>query len=267
MQQILASDLSILMIEPSAMQRKIMTRHLAKEGIDDIAEAKNITEAILYLSNHIPDLIISALHFDDGTGLELIKTIRTREQWQDIPFMLVSSERRKEQLEAFKQSGIVAILPKPFTNEHLGKAINTTIDLLNPDELELAFFDIHQLRVLVVDDSRFARNHIKRVLGNLGVLKITEAEDGQQAIDILSQSMFDLVVTDYNMPEVNGMELTEFIRDKSGQSDIPVLMVTSEANETHLSNIEQSGVNAMCDKPFEPQVVKRLLFGLLERGE
>ncbi|MFT4929106.1 MAG: two-component system chemotaxis response regulator CheY [Phenylobacterium sp.] len=266
-QQLLATDLSILLIESSGIQRKIITRQLAKEGIEDIAEAKNITEAIHYLTSHIPDLVICSLHFPDGTGLELVTTIRNHKEWQDIPFMLVSSEHRKEQLEAFKQAGIVAILPKPFTAAHLGQAINTTIDLLSTDEMELSYFDIHQLRVLVVDDSRLARNHIKRVLSNLGILTMTEAENGQQAIELLSNGMYDLVVTDYNMPEVNGQELTEFIRQKSEQSHIPVLMVTSEASETHLSNIEQSGVNAMCDKPFEPEVVKQLLFKLLERGE
>ena len=75
---------------------------------------------------------------------------------------------------------------------------------------------------------------------------------------------FDLVVTDYNMPEVNGRELTQYIRVQSQQSHIPVLMVTSESSETHLANIEQDGAHALCDKPFEPQFIKKLLFQLLE---
>jgi two-component system chemotaxis response regulator CheY len=265
MQNLSPVDLSILLIEPSSMQRKVITRHLGKENIVDIAEAQNIKEAIHYMGSHQPDLIISALHFDDGTGLELINTVRNHKQWHDIPFMLISSERRKAQLELFKQAGVVAILPKPFTSHHLGKAINATIDLLSPEEMDLEYFDVHELRVLVVDDSRLARNHIKRVLANLGVLKMTEAHNGQEAIDLLKADMFDLVVTDYNMPEVNGMELAEFIRNQSDQTHIPILMVTSEANETHLSNIEQSGVNAMCDKPFEPVIVKQLLYKLLEQ--
>jgi two-component system chemotaxis response regulator CheY len=94
--------------------------------------------------------------------------------------------------------------------------------------------------------------------------QITEVADGSEAIEILQDQMFDLVITDYNMPEVNGRELTEYIRNESQQSHIPVLMVSSEANETHLANIAQSGVNAMCDKPFEPSNVRRILFGLLE---
>lgn len=76
--------------------------------------------------------------------------------------------------------------------------------------------------------------------------------------------MLDLVVTDYNMPEVNGQELTEFVREHSTLSNIPVLMVTSEANGTHLANIAQSGVNTLCVKPFELKSVKQLLFKLLE---
>lgn len=259
------NDLSILLVEPSKMQSKVISKHLKDEQVANISTTCNINDTIQSLASFVPDLIISALHYDDGYALDLITKVRENPEWVDIPFMLISSESRKEQLEQFKQAGVTAILPKPFTNDHLGKAINATIDLLSPQELDLSYFDVQDLRVLVVDDSRFARNHIMRVLRNLGVKHMTEAEDGQQAIDILSQVMFDLVVTDYNMPQVNGKELTEFIRGNSAQTHIPILMVTSEANETHLSNIAQSGVNAMCNKPFEPESVKRILYQLLEQ--
>ncbi|MGS0729600.1 response regulator, partial [Shewanella sp. 0m-11] len=63
---------------------------------------------------------------------------------------------------------------------------------------------------------------------------------------------------------VDGLALTQFIRNDSQQSHIPILMVSSEANETHLSNVSQAGVNALCDKPFEPNVVKQILYQLLE---
>ena len=165
----------------------------------------------------------------------------------------------------FKQSGIVALLPKPFTHRHLESAIHTTIDLISSNELELEFFEVQDVRVLLVDDSRLARNHIKRVLMNLGLEKITEAVDGKQAINIINDNMFDLVVTDYNMPEVDGRALSRYIRNESDQSHLPILMVTSESNEAHLENIEQDGVNALCDKPFEPQYVKQLLYGLLNQ--
>lgn len=265
MRQLSASDLHILLIEPSDLQRKIISRHLQDEQVQHIAEASSLATALEQLQLHKPDLIASALHFSDGNALQLLQQLKKQPAMADVPFMLVSSETRKAQLEEFKQSGVVAILPKPFTADHLGKALNAAIDILSPSELELSLFDVHDVRVLLVDDSKLARNHIKRVLSNLGIQHITEAEDGKQAISILQQQMFDLVVTDYNMPEVNGRELTQFIRDNSQQSHIPILMVTSEANDAHLSNIAQSGINALCDKPFEPEAVKALLFKLLEQ--
>lgn len=258
------SDISILVVEPSDTQRKIITNELKKQGVTELSEARNVQDALAIIQRHSYDLITSAMYFEDGTALDLLKTIRSNENATDTAFMLVSSEYKKENLEEFKQSGVIALLPKPFTHDHLASAINTTIDLLSADELELEHFDVHEIRVLLVDDSRLARNHIKRVLNNLGLNRITEAVDGQQAINILQDDMFDLIVTDYNMPEVDGRELTRYVREQSQQSHLPILMVTSESNETHLANIEQDGVNALCDKPFEPQLVKQILYKLLE---
>jgi len=258
------SDISILVVEPSDTQRKIITKELKKQGVTQLAEAKTVADALTILDRHSYDLVTSAMYFDDGTALELLQKIRSDDKISDTPFMLVSSEHKRENLEEFKQSGVIALLPKPFTHDHLASAINTTIDLLSADEMELEYFDVHEIRVLLVDDSRFARNHIKRVLNNLGLMKVTEAVDGQEAINTLQDEMFDLIVTDYNMPEVDGRELTRYVREQSQQSHLPILMVTSESKDTHLANIEQDGVNALCDKPFEPQVVKQILFKLLE---
>jgi two-component system chemotaxis response regulator CheY len=258
------NELSILVVEPSDTQRKIITQQLKKQGVVEVSQAKNIAEALEIIERHAHDLITSAMYFDDGTALELLRKVRANERIADTSFMLVTSEYKRENLEVFNQSGVIALLPKPFTHDHLAAAINTTIDLLSSNELELEHFDVHQIRVLLVDDSRLARNHIKRVLNNLGLMKVIEAVDGQQAINLLRDNMFDLVVTDYNMPDVDGRELTRYIREQSQQSHLPILMVTSESKDTHLANIEQDGVNALCDKPFEPQLVKQILFKLLE---
>lgn len=258
------SELSILLVEPSDTQRKIIALRLQQEGILSIQSASNIEEAKQTISRHKPDLVISAMHFDDGNAIELLGFIKASSDYKDSQFMLVSSECRREQLEIFRQSGVVAILPKPFSTEHLGKALNATIDLLSPDELDLSHFDVQDLRVLVVDDSKMARNVIKRTIGNLGMQLITEAVDGAQAIALMQHNMFDLVITDYNMPSVDGLALTHYIRHESQQAHIPILMVSSEANDTHLANVAQAGVNALCDKPFEPKLVKQLLYQLLE---
>lgn len=264
MHNIVLSEINIVLVEPSDTQRKIIIKQLAKADILQVEAVANVKQAIELITKHGADLVVSAMYFEDGTGLDIIKVIKNNEALAAIPFMLISSENRTEKLEEFKQSGVAAILPKPFATECLSKALKTSLDLINADELELDLFDVKEIRVLLVDDSRLARNHIRRVLTGLGLEKIQEAENGAEALTIIKDNTFDLVVTDYNMPEMDGRELSEFIRFNPETAHIPIIMVTSESTSSlHMANIHQTGVNALCDKPFEVNEVKAMLISLL----
>ena len=205
------------------------------------------------------------MYFEDGTALELFQSLKAATATESISCMLISSEYRAEKLEEFKQAGVVAILPKPFDGRQLARALTATVDTINTEEVELELFDVHDVRVLLVDDSKTARNHIKRVLKGMGLVNIIEAENGANALSALKRHEFDLVVTDFNMPEMDGRELSEFIRFNTATAHLPIIMVTSEANSASMKNIQQTGVNALCDKPFEPQQVKQLLINLLNK--
>ncbi|GGD67900.1 response regulator [Lacimicrobium alkaliphilum] len=263
MEHISRSELNILLVEPSDTQRKIISAMLAKEDIGQVETAGTVSAALKAINAHGADLVVSAMYFEDGTGLELLTQLKNNTSTQAIPFMLVSSEFRPAKLEEFKQAGVVAILPKPFEPIHLSRALNASLDIINTEELELDLFDVHEVRVLLVDDSRMARNHIRRVLEGMGLKKITEAENGAMALTLLKDQAFDLLVTDYNMPEMDGRELSEFVRFNPDTAHIPIIMVTSEANNAHMSNIQQTGVNALCDKPFESAEVRKMLMSLL----
>ncbi len=257
------ADLHILLAEPSAVQRKIIGNELFVAQITSIDEADSILTTLEIAQRQVPDLIISALHFADGSAFDLLQQLRANDTTAEIPFMLVSSETRQEQLEQFKQAGVIAILPKPFKPDDLTTALRATLDLLSQSELTLEYYEPDQLRVLIVDDSKMARKLIRRVLTGLGIEHFTEAEDGSQAIALLQAETFDLVVTDYNMPEVNGLELTDFIRHSAQHAHLPILMVSSEANQAHLQNISRAGVNALADKPFEPNTIRQILTRIL----
>lgn len=264
MDHISLSDVNILLVEPSDTQRKIISSLLIKEDVGQVDSVSTVAEAKSALRGHASDVVVSAMYFADGTGLDLLKHIKSNDESASIPFMLVSSENRVSKLEEFKQAGVAAILPKPFKPVHLSRALKATLDLINTEELDLELFDIHEVRVLLVDDSRLARNHIRRVLEGMGLKKIQEAENGAMALTFLKDNTYDLVVTDYNMPEMDGRELSEFIRFNPQTAHIPIIMVTSEAADSaHMTNIQQTGVNALCDKPFEAKEVKRMLATLL----
>ncbi|MGM0480954.1 MAG: response regulator [Pseudomonadota bacterium] len=257
------SELRILLVEPSDVQRKVITQHLNQSGIEQTQGASTITEAKSLIQSWQPDIITSAMYFEDGTADQLLNYVEENKLQDAVHFMLVSSEHRADQLEQFKQAGIVAILPKPFTPEQLHRAIKATVDLLEPEHLQLDLYDIEDLRVLIVDDSNTSRHVLRRVLENMGVENCVEAENGQQAIDILAEQNFDLIVTDFHMPEINGSELAQQIRNSSTHAHTPILMVTARANELQLANVKQSGVDALTDKPFEPDTLKAIISKLL----
>ncbi|MBM5571241.1 MULTISPECIES: response regulator transcription factor [Deefgea] len=257
------SDLRTLLIEPSLVQSKVMICYLAELGITHVTRvdtAKAALELLIPLDDKSPNLVMSALYLADMTGIDLLNQLRNEESTQNLAFILISSETRPQVLEPVRQLGACAILPKPFTSELLNQALMITLDYLSVDHsLDQHEIDLEFVRVLVVDDSRAARNYMRKVLENMGIRNISEAENGHAGKLLLEENTFDLLITDYNMPEMDGKELVEYVRTQSWQSHIPILMVSSEKDYGRLAAVEQAGVSGICDKPFEPAMVKSLL--------
>lgn len=256
-------DLGILLVEPSAMQRRVIRDQLTAAGIHTLEDVETAREALIRMRSFVPDLIISSLYLPDADAHELFALMQKDPRLADVAKMVVSSEQKRENLEAVRQAGVLALLPKPFDRKDLQRALSTTLEYLSHDEVELELYDITTLRVLVVDDSRMARKHLTRVLQQIGVQQIDEAVDGSEGIRCLEQAAYDLVVTDYNMPVMDGEALVNHIRQSADYSHIPIMMVTSE-DESRLASVRQAGVSAICDKPFEVSQVRQLLVSLLE---
>jgi len=256
-------ELAVLLVEPSSTQRRIIGEFLTTSAIRHLDYVESGLEALQAMEIQRPDLVISAMHLPDMTGVELIETMRSSNGLQEIAFILISSETKISYLDPIRQAGAVAILPKPFEYEQLMKALSTTVDFIEPEQLDLDNREAAGLSVLVVDDSRFSRQHILRTLNNLGIQSITEAENGKAAIPLLEQNDFDLILTDYNMPEMDGKELIGVIRGMEKFSRTPVLMVTSETDMSRLAAVDQIGVSAIVDKPFESDSIKALIQKIL----
>jgi two-component system chemotaxis response regulator CheY len=255
------STLEVFLIEPSRMQAHLIQEQLHHLGVLHVRIFQDATPALEAMRREPPDLVISALHLGDLSGAELISTIRKETSLQNIAFVLISSEENPHYLDAVRQSGASAILTKPFGQKELQDAIYMTLDYLNPGSLALENDDlaIETLHILVVDDSFSSRAHLIRVLKNIGFMNFTEAENGKHGAELILKNAFDLVMTDFNMPEMNGDDLVKFIRTKSWQPSVPVIMISSEKNEARLAAVRAAGVTAICDKPFEPAQIKTLI--------
>ncbi len=121
------------------------------------------------------------------------------------------------------------------------------------------------MKVLVVDDFSTMRRIVKNLLRDLGFTNIQEADDGSTALPMLQNGDFDFVVTDWNMPGMQGIDLLKAIRADSRLAHIPVLLITAEAKKEQIVMAAQAGVNGYIVKPFTAATLKAKLNKIFER--
>ena len=122
-----------------------------------------------------------------------------------------------------------------------------------------------QIKILIVDDFSTMRRIIKNLLRDLGFNNTFEADDGNTALPLLKNGDYDFVVTDWNMPGMQGIDLLKEIRKDPALCHIPVLMVTAEAKREQIIEAAQSGVNGYIIKPFTAATLKEKLEKIFER--
>ncbi|MFT6328702.1 MAG: two-component system chemotaxis response regulator CheY [Bermanella sp.] len=121
------------------------------------------------------------------------------------------------------------------------------------------------MKILVVDDFSTMRRIIKNLLKDLGFTSIQEADDGNTALPMLLQGDFDFVVTDWNMPGMQGIDLLRAIRANDNLKHLPVLMVTAEAKKEQIVAAAQAGVNGYVVKPFTAATLQEKLEKIFQR--
>ena len=121
------------------------------------------------------------------------------------------------------------------------------------------------LRFLVVDDFATMRRIVRNLLQDLGYQDIEEAEDGQDALHKLRAATFDFVVSDWNMPNLDGLELLKAIRSDAAMAKLPVLMVTAEAKRENIIAAAQAGANGYIVKPFTAATLEEKLGEIFEK--
>jgi len=120
--------------------------------------------------------------------------------------------------------------------------------------------------VLVVDDSAAIRKILTRVLRQTGmaIQTIHEAGDGQEALTLMAQHRIDLVLSDINMPKMDGLQLLASLKASSQWRNVPVVMITTEGGETKVTEAVRLGAAGYVRKPFTADQIKEKLVGILE---
>ena len=122
-----------------------------------------------------------------------------------------------------------------------------------------------QIKILIVDDFATMRKVIRNLLKQLGYENIVEAEDGVAALRILRSQKIDLVISDWNMPNMTGLELLKEVRADGELNATPFLMVTAEALQDNVIAAVKAGVNNYIVKPFTAEVLNEKIVKILEK--
>jgi two-component system chemotaxis response regulator CheY len=110
-----------------------------------------------------------------------------------------------------------------------------------------------KVRILVVDDFSTMRRVIRRILRDMGLENVVEADNGKKAWDLLRTGRFDIVICDWNMPRMSGLDLLEKIRSADDLAELPFMMVTAEGKKNFILEATQKGVTGYITKPFSAE--------------
>jgi len=120
------------------------------------------------------------------------------------------------------------------------------------------------MRVLIVDDFSTMRRIIKNILRQLGFSNIIEADDGSAAWEILNKDQVDFIISDWNMPQMTGIELLRKVRASEEFADLPFLMVTAEAQQENIIEAVQAKVSNCIVKPFTAETLGQKIDKIFE---
>ncbi len=244
---------TIMVADDSPIIRKLITFSLSIKGYE-IISVNDGMEALEILPRENIDLLITDLNMPNVDGFELIKAVRENDELKHTPIIVLSNLSETDDIERALQFGADSYLIKPFEQK----------TILNEVQIFKLIGEVMNLKFLVVDDSVTMRRIVINSLANLNYLDYVEASDGKDALAKLeSNPDINFVITDWNMPEMSGLELVKAIRSDERFSELPVLMVTTRGLKNDIIEALKARVNNYILKPFTPQVLREKIEQIL----
>jgi len=133
------------------------------------------------------------------------------------------------------------------------------------DDIDVRGGSMREIRALIVDDSSVMRKIVERSLRKAGVdpLVVLEAGSGVEGIEVLKSTQVDLILSDINMPAMDGLEFIRQLRERQLAAGVPVVMITTESSEEHVRQAIEAGATGYIRKPFTADQVKQRVLSLL----
>ncbi len=241
-------NLKFLIVDDIASMRKIVRATLGQLGFSDIQEAVDGNAALSKLRFEKFDLVITDWNMPAMSGLDFLKAIQGDEKLRGLPVLVMTAEESQDTVNQALDMGCSGYMIKPFTADALGQHIGRIY-------AEMMRFE--RLRVLLVDDYPSMRRIMAKILSLIGVRTIAEAGSGPEALDKVKAEPFDLVITDWNMPDMGGLELVRALKSRKELYNLQVIVASSTITQQMVVQGKQAGVAEYLAKPFAPDDLKQ----------
>ncbi len=229
----------ILLADDSPMIHRHTVPILEEDGYE-VESAMDGAEGLRSARQRLPDLIITDVEMPKIDGFELCKAIKQGEETAHIPVLICSSLGEAQDLERGFDAGADDYLIKPVIPEEM---------LTRVRQLFLGTMPASRERILVVDDSPAQRHYVADCLARQG-FEVSTAENGRIALDKALALRPQLIISDYEMPEMNGFELVHALKRDPETRNTPVIMLTARDSKRDMAQLRAAGASVYLVKPF-----------------
>jgi DNA-binding response OmpR family regulator len=232
---------NILFIDDTKLYHKMYVPELLKNNFN-VYEAWTGEEGIKILYNNKIDLVISDIEMPGINGYKVCKLIKLDPIKKSIPVILLSTLSSDESLEQGFFAG---------ADDYVIKSV-TKSDLLNKVEKNLnTTLLIREEHILIVDDSVTIRNILRQTLSSHGFYLIDESTNGEEALELLKKNNYQLIITDYAMPKMNGYDFCVKVKSEQEYINIPIIVLSGINRDANIFKFRALGINSFLLQPFD----------------
>lgn len=231
----------LLIVDNSIVIINVLKDLFTQKNDFDIYIAKSLKEVEALLEKHDFFIAISNMVLPDALDGELLNTFKKK----SVPTIILSSKIDSDFINSIDSLKVIDYVLKD--SMHGLETVYSIVELI---------FYIKDMQVLIVEDSISLANQIKDILETL-LLKVKVVSNGEEAIaELESNENISMIITDFNMPKMNGLELTKVIRKDSTHSNMPIIIMSSEEDKELKIRLFKNGANDFLSKPILPEELK-----------
>jgi two-component system chemotaxis response regulator CheY len=250
--------MKVLVVEDSDLiAKRILVQLESVRGITTSASADNGIDALQLFTEMKPDLVILDISLPGKNGIELLKEFRQIKPECEV-YMFTNYPYHHFKA-ACLNLGAKEFYDKSGDFELLISKIES-----RANHFETSKKPMNMNKILVVDDSASMRKMVIASLRTIPGTTFSEASNGLEAIEKLTLQHFDAIMLDMNMPDMNGMEVLQFIRNQQIYRHIPVVVLTTRSDDFMKSAATEAGATLYLNKPFEPRLLAEKVSAILK---